>query len=219
MIGPQLRSPIAAIAKSPPPPPGRTAEPPLDIVPIFFWSPSTQTAELPSGASEGERRKHLGPERDEDSLLASAELAARAILSVLRDYDLKRADAMPVEEVLALSLQGAVTVCPDAFICSFHRCPKLSVNFISFLHMATYMKSLARRINLAEGSVEAVKSSKAKVASLTSSNADLRVRVQHLAEDAVKYESDLKHTMTAKVRVEDKVKKARWELRVVEDTL
>ena len=33
------------------------------------------------------------------------------------DFDLKRADAMSVEEVLALLLQGVATVCPDAFIC------------------------------------------------------------------------------------------------------
>ena len=63
-----------------------------------------QSAELPSGASEGEERKHLGPERDEDSLLASAELAVRAVSSILQDFDLKRADAMSVEEALSLLL-------------------------------------------------------------------------------------------------------------------
>ena len=56
-----------------------------------------------------------------------------AISSVLRDIDLKRADTMPVEEVLALSLQVAATVSRDALICSFHHCSKLSVTFISFL--------------------------------------------------------------------------------------
>ena len=218
MTGPQLCSLSVAVAKSPP---GRTTEPPLDIVPIYVRSPSSQTVELPSGASasEGEGRKHLDPERDEDSLFASAELTAGAISSVLRDFDLKMANAMPVEEVLALSLQGAATVSPNAFICSFHRCSKLSVNFISFLKMATYMKSLARRASLAEGSVKAVKESKAKVASLNSENAHLRAWVQHLAEDAMKYESDLKHTTTAKARVEDKEKKAQGEMRVVEDAL
>ena len=40
--------------------------------------------------------------------------------SVLRDSDLKRADAMPIEEVLALSLQGAATISLGTFICSFH---------------------------------------------------------------------------------------------------
>ena len=43
--------------------------------------------------------------------------------------------------------------------------------------------------------------------------------MQHLAKDAVKYESDLKHTTTVKVRAEDKENKARGELRVTEDKL
>ena len=81
------------------------------------------------------------------------------------------------------------------------------------------MKSLARRANLAEGSAKAVRASKAKVASLTSENANLRARMQRLREDAVKYESNLKHTTTTKVRAEDKKKKAWGELRVAEDVL
>ena len=80
MAGPQLRSPSAAIAKSSP---GRTSKPPLDIMPISVRSPLSQTAKLPSRAFEGEERKHLCPERDEDSLLASAELAVGAISSLL----------------------------------------------------------------------------------------------------------------------------------------
>ena len=188
-------------------------------MPIYVRSPSSQTAELPSRASEDEERKRFGLKRDEDSLLASAELAVGAISYVLRDSDLKRADTMPDEKVLALSLQGAATISSDAFICLFHRCFKLSVNFISFLQMAIYMKSLARRAGLAEGSVKTMKSSRAKVASLTSENADLRARVQRLSEDVVKYKLDLKHTTTTKARVEDKEKKSRGELRVVKDAL
>ena len=41
---------------------------------------------------------------DEDSLLANAELTARALSSILRDSDLKKADSMSVEEALASSL-------------------------------------------------------------------------------------------------------------------
>ena len=146
---------------------------------------------------------------DEDSLLTNSELATGAVSSILWDSDLKRADAKSVEEALALSLQRAVTICPNAFICSFHRCFKLSINFISFLQMATYMKSLARRASFTEGSARVVKAYKAKVASLTSEKADLQARMQRLAEDAMKYESDLKHTTTAKARAKDKQKKAR----------
>ena len=41
---------------------------------------------------------------DEDFLLSHAELAAGAVSSVLRDSDLMRVGALPVEEALALLL-------------------------------------------------------------------------------------------------------------------
>ena len=186
---------------------GRTAEPPLEVLPINVWSPSVQNAKLPPTTSEVGGKDFFGTEEDEDSLLTNSELSPGAVSSILRDSDLNRADAMSVEEALALLLQGAATVCPDALICSFHRCFKLSLNFISFLQMATYMKSLVRRASFAEGFARAAKVYEAKVASLTSKKADLRARMQRLVEDAVKYESDLKHTTTAKVRAEDKEKR------------
>ena len=80
-------------------------------------------------------------------------------------------------------------------------------------------KSLARRASFAEGFARAVKTYKARVASLTSEKVDLQARVQRLNEDVVKYESDLKHTTIAKARAKDKEKKARGELRVTEDEL
>ena len=49
MTGPQFSSPRAVVSRSSP---KRTAEPPLDIVPISIRSPLSQTVELPSGASE-----------------------------------------------------------------------------------------------------------------------------------------------------------------------
>ena len=85
--------------------------------------------------------------------------------------------------------------------------------------MATYMKSLARRASFSEGSARVVKAYKTKVASLTSEKVNLRARIQCLAEDVVKYESDLKHTMTVKARDEDKEKKSRGKLRVAKDEL
>ena len=170
MTGPQLRSPRATVAKSPP---RRITEPPLDILLISVWSPSVQIVELPSEVSEGEGRKHLGHEMDEDSLLTNADLAVGAVSFILWDSDLKSADAMSVKVALALSLQGATTACLDTFICSFHRYFKLSINFISFLQMTTYMKSLVRRASFAEGSAKSVKAYKAKFASLTFEKADL----------------------------------------------
>ena len=68
-------------------------------------------------------------------------------------------------------------MCPNAFICLFHHCFKLSINFISLLQMANYMKSLVRRASFVEGSTKAVKAYKAKVASLTSEKADLQAQV------------------------------------------
>ena len=71
----------------------------------------------------------------------------------------------------------------------------------------------------AESYTKAAKAYKAKVASLTSEKAELRARIQSLTEDVVKHKSDLKHTSTAKARVEDIEKKAIKGLRVVKDEL
>ena len=46
----------------------------------------------------------FGAEGSEDSLFTNAELAAGAVSSALRDSDLKKADALCIEEALALSL-------------------------------------------------------------------------------------------------------------------
>ena len=50
-------------------------------------------------SKDGER-SCLGTEREEDSLLANLELAAGAMSSILRDSDIKRADAMSIKDVL-----------------------------------------------------------------------------------------------------------------------
>ena len=83
---------------------GRAAEPPLEVMSISVWSPLAQSAKPPPSIPEDLGRERLGADGDEDSLLSNAELAAGAILSILRDSDLKRSDALPVEEALALSL-------------------------------------------------------------------------------------------------------------------
>ena len=71
---------------------------------ISVWSPPAQSAEPPPSIAEELERKHLEADGDEDSLLSNAELAAGAISSILRDSNLKRSGALPVEEALALSL-------------------------------------------------------------------------------------------------------------------
>ena len=85
-------------------PSGRTSEPPLEVLPISVWSPSAPNAKLPPTTPEDEGRDCFGTEGDEDSLLTNSELVVGAVSSILQDSDLKRADAMSVEEALALSL-------------------------------------------------------------------------------------------------------------------
>ena len=58
----------------------------------------------------------VGAVGHEDSLLSHVELVAGAVSSILRDSDLKKVDALSVEEALALTLQGTASVRPSAFI-------------------------------------------------------------------------------------------------------
>ena len=83
---------------------GRAAEPSLEVMPISVWSPLAQITEPLPSIAEDLGRECLEVDRDEDSLFSNAELAAGAISSILRDSGLKRSDALPVEEALALSL-------------------------------------------------------------------------------------------------------------------
>ena len=83
---------------------GRAAEPPLEVMPISVWSPPAQSVEPPPSIQEDLGRERLGADGVEDSLLSNAELATGAISSILKDSDLKRSDALPVEEALTLSL-------------------------------------------------------------------------------------------------------------------
>ena len=156
---------------------GRSADPPLKVLPIYVRRPLAQNIQFLPTMPEDEGRDRFGTEGDKDSLLTNSELAAGAVWSILRDFDLKKADAMSVEKALALSLQGAATICLDVFICLFHRCFKLFITFISFLQVTTYVKSLAKRTCFSEGSVRAMGVYKAEVASLTSERADLRAQV------------------------------------------
>ena len=53
---------------------------------------------------------------DEDYLLSHAELTARAVSSILRDSGLRRVGALPVEEALALLVQGTASIRLSAFV-------------------------------------------------------------------------------------------------------
>ena len=56
---------------------------------------------------------------DGDSLLLNVELAIGAVLSILKDSDLERSNALPVDEALALSLQGVASVSSYVLSCLF----------------------------------------------------------------------------------------------------
>ena len=55
-------------------------------------------------------------------MLSHAELAAGVVYSILCDSDLKKEDALSVEEALELLLQGTASVRPSAFIDPFLYC-------------------------------------------------------------------------------------------------
>ena len=94
----------------------RSVELPLAVLPIYVWSPWAQDFKCPPTTPEDEGRGCFGTEGEEDSLLANSELAVGVVSSILRDSDLRRVNAMPVKDVLALSFQGAATVRSNAFI-------------------------------------------------------------------------------------------------------
>ena len=89
---------------------GRVVEQPLAVMPIIVWNPPTQSVKPPSSRVEGLKKKGLETGGDSDSLLLNAELAAGAVSSILKDSDLKRSGALPVDEALALSLKGVTSI-------------------------------------------------------------------------------------------------------------
>ena len=97
----------------------KAAELPLKVLPISVWSLSVQNAS-PSPPTLGDDRFEV--EGGEDLLLTNAELAAGVVSSILRDSDLKKVETLHVEEALALSLQGTVSICLSAFFYSSFRC-------------------------------------------------------------------------------------------------
>ena len=103
---------------------GGANEPPLEVLPISVWSPTSRGTAPPSTMPDEVTGNHDRSEaaRDKDSLLSHAELAVGAVSSILRDSDLRRVGALPVEEALALLLQGTASVRPSAFVNLFLYC-------------------------------------------------------------------------------------------------
>ena len=90
-------------------------------MPITVWNPPSESVKSPPQRAEKLKRKNLESkgDEDEDSLLVNAELAMSAISSVLKDSNLGRSKALPVDEALALSLQGVASVSPCVLSCLF----------------------------------------------------------------------------------------------------
>ena len=99
----------------------KAVELPLKVLPISVWSPSVQNASPPLPPPLGGDDR-FEAEGGEDSLLTNAELAAEAISSILQDSDLKKVETLRVEEALALSLQGTISICLSTFLYSSCRC-------------------------------------------------------------------------------------------------
>ena len=82
----------------------RAARPPFKVLPISVWSPSVQNA-TPSSPIRGDvGDDRFGAEGGEDSLFTNSELTAGVVSSILCDSDLKKVEALCVEEALTLSL-------------------------------------------------------------------------------------------------------------------
>ena len=101
---------------------GRAAEPPLEVLPISVWIPTLQGATPPHAMLDEVRRDRFGAVGSEDSLFSHADLALGAVSSILHDSDLRKVDALSVEEALALLLQGTASVRPSAFTDPFLYC-------------------------------------------------------------------------------------------------
>ena len=96
---------------------GRTVEQPLEVMSITFWNPPAQSVKPTSSRVEELKRKGSETEGDGNSLLLNFELAAGVVSSILKDSELKRSGALPVEEALALSLQGVASVSSHILSC------------------------------------------------------------------------------------------------------
>ena len=68
------------------------------------------------------RRDRFGDVGSKDSLLSHAKLAVGVVSSILPNSDLKKVDALSVEEALALLLQETASVRPSTFTDPFLYC-------------------------------------------------------------------------------------------------
>ena len=91
---------------------GAAVKQPLAVMPITVWNPPLESVRSPPQRAAEMKRKKSKPkvDEDEDSLLFNAELAEGAVSSILKDSDLGRSKALPIDEALDLSLQGVSSI-------------------------------------------------------------------------------------------------------------
>ena len=86
----------------------------MEVLPHSVWRTPSQGAAPPPAMPDEVRRDRFGAVRGEDTLLSHVELTAGDVSSLLRDSDLKKVDALSVEEALALMFQGTASILPSA---------------------------------------------------------------------------------------------------------
>ena len=183
---------------------GGVVEQPLAVMPITVWNPPSKSVRSPSRRAEELKGKDPEPKigGDEDSLLLNAELAADAVSSILKDSDLERSKALPIDEALAISLQGVASVNSHVLSCYFHfelvSGFVLDVDSMLDVQVATHLKGLDKKAKLNVRHVKAARAYKARVTSLSSERSELQERVRRMTEEAERLKSDLKHTMSAR---------------------
>ena len=95
-----------------------SVEPPLEVLPLSVWSPTSQGDALPPAMPDevtGDRDRFEAA-GSEDSLLSHVELSVGAVSSILRESNLMKVEALFVEEALTLMLQGTASVRPSVFV-------------------------------------------------------------------------------------------------------
>ena len=86
-------------------------------MPITVWNPPAHSVRPPSSRVEELKRKDPETGGDGDSLLLNAEFAVGAVSSILKDFDLKKSSALPVDEALTLFLQVVASVSSQILSC------------------------------------------------------------------------------------------------------
>ena len=91
---------------------GAAVAQPLTVLLITVWNPPFDKAKSPPRSTTELKRKKLKTKADaiRDSLLSSAELAAGAVSSILKESDIGGSKELPVDEALALSFQRIALV-------------------------------------------------------------------------------------------------------------